>query len=1246
MSRVDAPRRRRSFARLASSIEVPNLIDIQLRSFARLVDPEKGGLRETIDDVSPIEDYTGNLAIQFGELSFEEPAQSIAECREKDVTYSRPLSVTVAFINRETGEIREQQVFMGDFPWMTERGTFIINGTERVVVTQLVRSPGAYVMEPKDKEKQVFTANLMPARGSWLELEIDKKGKVFVRIDRKRKLPVTVLLRALDFTDEELLERFEDSRYIRNTIAADPPHAEPRAEDFFKRVEALSKKLKGATHKNDAALDREAVAELLEWTSDDKRKWKEAKGEEVAELTQLLTEELERFAMNRNAGLIELFKKQRPGEPPSVDAAEALLNQMFFDPKRYDLTRVGRYKLNARLGTGVDLNTRTLTIEDIVALIKELVLLPKLLGIPEDDEVEIKDFAAEAQSLPREPVADHLDEYEHFGNRRLRTVGELIQDAFRVGLYRMERVVRERLTTEDEDTITPQTIVNIRPVVAAMKEFFGSSQLSQFMDQTNSLAGLTHRRRLSALGAGGLTRERAPIEVRDVHPTHYGRMCPIETPEGPNVGLIGSLASYAEISDFGFITTPYRVVKDGLVTSKIVHLDATQEEEQLVAQANHPLDEKTGKLRGPEVICRTQAGKYVTVAPKEVNLVDVAPQQLWSVATAMIPFLEHDDANRALMGSNMQRQAVPLLVADAPLVGTGMEARAALDTGDVLLAGIDGTVTFVDAHRIVIEGKQREEHLLNKFQRSNQGTLIHQRPRVKNGDKIKAGQALADGASTDHGEMALGKNLMVAFMAWEGYNFEDAIILSSRIVKDDELTSIHIEEYEADARSTKLGDEEITRDIPNRSEESLRNLDDRGVVRVGAEVLSGDLLVGKVTPKGETELTAEEKLIRAIFKEKAREVRDTSLKVPHGEGGVVIDVQTFSRDDGDELQAGVNDLIRVFVAKKRKISEGDKLAGRHGNKGVISKIVDEQDMPFMEDGTPVDVILNPLGVPSRMNVGQILETHLGWAAAQGWYDDGSEAYKLSRQDDNRVYVSTPVFDGASVDDVDTALVKWQDEHKGRIQMDIDKSKPVGTQASGKFTLFNGRTGEPFEQQVTVGYMYILKLLHLVDDKIHARSTGPYSLVTQQPLGGKAQFGGQRFGEMEVWALEAYGAAYTLQEMLTVKSDDTVGRVKAYEAIVKGENIPEPSIPESFKVLLKEMQSLGLDVNVVSEAGERAEIPSEEDDLLRAAEELGIDLSGVRAGAGADQAEGAELKKDAAAGGKEAAAEQTKAEGPA
>ncbi len=838
--------------------------------------------------------------------------------------------------------------------------------------------------------------------------------------------------------------------------------------------------------------------------------------------------------------------------------------------------------------------------------------------------------------MPREPVAEHLDEYEHFGNRRLRTVGELIQEAFRIGLYRMERVVRERLTTEDADTITPQTIINIRPVVAALKEFFGSSQLSQFMDQTNSLAGLTHRRRLSALGAGGLTRERAPIEVRDVHPTHYGRMCPIETPEGPNIGLIGSLSSFAEVSEYGFVTTPYRVVQDGVVTEKVVRLDATQEEELLIAQANTPIDAKSGKLKGSEILCRTQAGQYVTVGPKDVDLVDVSPEQIWSVATAMIPFLEHDDANRALMGSNMQRQAVPLLKTDAPLVGTGMERRAALDTGDVLLARNAGTIDYVDADQIVIAGGdgKKDEYELQKFMRSNQGTLIHHKPKVRSGQKVKAGDVLADGSSTDRGEMALGKNLMVAFMSWEGYNFEDAIILSKRLVQDDELTSIHIEEYEIDARTTKLGEEEITRDIPNRSEESLRNLDDRGIVRVGAEVISGDLLVGKVTPKGETELTAEEKLIRAIFKEKAREVRDTSLKVPHGEGGVVIDVKTFSRDAGDDLPPGVNDLVRVFVAKKRKISEGDKLAGRHGNKGVISKIVDQQDMPFLEDGTPVDVILNPLGVPSRMNVGQILETHLGWAAAQGWYDDGTAAYKEAHENggNGKVYVATPVFDGATVADVDTALVKWQDAHTGRIRMDIDKSRRDGEQASGKMTLFNGRTGEPFEEQVTVGYMYILKLLHLVDDKIHARSTGPYSLVTQQPLGGKAQFGGQRFGEMEVWALEAFGAAYTLQEMLTIKSDDTVGRVKAYEAIVKGENIAEPSIPESFKVLLKEMQSLALDVNVVSEEGQRAEIRDEDDDLLRAAEELGIDLSGVRASGGdaADEAVEGEDATDAEA----------------
>jgi DNA-directed RNA polymerase subunit beta len=1198
LAAVDALRTRRTFARLDKTVDVPNLIDIQRRSFQWLTDPKTGGLRETIDDISPIEDYTGNLAVQFGEFVFDEPVASLEQCREKDLTYAKPLTVTVAFINRETGEIREQSVFMGDFPWMTERGTFVINGTERVVVTQLVRSPGAYLMEPKDREKQVFIANLMPARGSWLELEIDKKGRVYVRIDRKRKLPVTVLLRAMGYaTDEEILKLFEDSLYIRNTIEAD------------------------------------------------------------TEVTR--TEE---------GALIELFKKQRPGEPPSVDNAKALLNQLFFDPKRYDLTRVGRYKLNSRLGLDIDIDTRTLTHDDILALVRELVSLPKRLGLPEDGAVEIKDYAAEASSMPHEPVAEHLDEYEHFGNRRLRTVGELIQEAFRIGLYRMERVVRERLTTEDADTITPQTIINIRPVVAALKEFFGSSQLSQFMDQTNSLAGLTHRRRLSALGAGGLTRERAPIEVRDVHPTHYGRMCPIETPEGPNIGLIGSLSSFAEVSEYGFVTTPYRVVKDGVVTEEVVRLDATQEEELLIAQANTPVDAKTGKLKGSEILCRTQAGQYVTVGPKDVDLVDVSPEQIWSVATAMIPFLEHDDANRALMGSNMQRQAVPLLKADAPLVGTGMERRAALDTGDVLLARKAGTIEHVDANRILIDvtggsPAQKDEYELQKFMRSNQGTLIHHKPRVANGQKVKAGDVLADGSSTDKGEMALGKNLMVAFMSWEGYNFEDAIILSKRLVQDDELTSIHIEEYEIDARTTKLGEEEITRDIPNRSEESLRNLDDRGIVRVGAEVASGDLLVGKVTPKGETELTAEEKLIRAIFKEKAREVRDTSLKVPHGEGGVVIDVKTFHRDAGDDLPPGVNDLVRVFVAKKRKISEGDKLAGRHGNKGVISKIVDVQDMPFLEDGTPVDVILNPLGVPSRMNVGQILETHLGWVAAQGWYDDGSEAYKASNLGNGsgngevangadgrtgRVYVSTPVFDGATISDVDEALVRWQDEHKGRIRMDIDKSRRPGEQASGKMTLFNGRSGEPFAEQVTVGYMYILKLLHLVDDKIHARSTGPYSLVTQQPLGGKAQFGGQRFGEMEVWALEAFGAAYTLQEMLTIKSDDTVGRVKAYEAIVKGENIAEPSIPESFKVLLKEMQSLALDVNVVSEEGQRTEMRDEDDDLLRAAEELGIDLSGVRApagGAGADEElEGEEATAAAAAGEDGDGGEKTEDEG--
>ncbi len=1150
-AKVAAPRARTSFSRVKQVLELPNLIDIQKASFGWFLNE---GLRETIDDISPIEDYTGTLAVEFGEYRFGEPQFSIKECREKDLTYQAPLSMTVRFVNKETGEIREQTVFMGDFPMMTEYGTFIINGTERVIVTQLVRSPGAYLMEPKDPTKQVFTANLMPSRGSWLELEIDKKGIAYARIDRKRKLPITTLLRALPAedpstgfqldvtTNEKLLALFDNSPFIVNTLEKDPTATEEQA-------------------------------------------------------------------------LVEVFKKQRPGEPPTIDNARNLLRSLFFDPKRYDLTKVGRYKLNQRLDVDVPEDVRVLTTEDIVALVKKLVELPARLGVPEDT----KDYAAEASGLSRDPIRNDLDEYEHFGNRRLRTVGELIQEAFRVGLYRMERVVRERMTTEDVDTITPQTIINIRPVVAALKEFFGSSQLSQFMDQTNSLAGLTHRRRLSALGAGGLTRERAPIEVRDVHPTHYGRMCPIETPEGPNIGLIGYLASMATVSEFGFIQTPYRRVNNGRVSDEIVYLDAVEEAQYTIAQASERIDEKTGKFMHESVLCRSALGEAVTASPKDVEFMDVTPAQVVSVSTALIPFLEHNDANRALMGANMQRQAVPLMITQAPLVGTGLEYRAAVDTGDVVLADNPGTIVDVDADRIVVETKDgRDDYTLTKFMRSNQGTLIHQKPIVALGDKIKAEQVLADGSSTDDGELALGANLLVAFMSFEGFNFEDAIVISERLVKEDVLSSIHIHEYEIDARSTKLGDEEITRDIPNRSEESLADLDERGIVRIGAEVGSGDLLVGKVTPKGETELTAEEKLIRAIFKEKAREVRDTSLKVPHGEGGKVIDVKTFSRDAGDDLSPGVNELVRVYVAKKRKISEGDKLAGRHGNKGVISKIVPEEDMPFLEDGTPVDVVLNPLGVPSRMNIGQILETHLGWAAAKGVFSENGDGGPSP--------VATPVFDGATVEDVDNALLEWMEQNPDSpVRFVTDDKEVPGRKCTGKLRLFSGKTGDPFEQPVTVGYMYILKLLHLVDDKIHARSTGPYSLVTQQPLGGKAQFGGQRFGEMEVWALEAYGAAYTLQEMLTIKSDDTVGRVKAYEAIVKGENIAEPSIPESFKVLLKEMQSLALDVHVLSEEGAHVEVREEDDELLRAAEELGIDLSpgSLRAAARQPTAEEAE-----------------------
>jgi DNA-directed RNA polymerase subunit beta len=1132
-TRVAAPSARTSFSRLKHVLDLPNLIDIQKASFQWFLEE---GLRETIDDISPIEDYTGTLAVEFGAYKFGDPQFSIKECREKDLTYQAPLSMTVRFVNKETGEIREQTVFMGDFPMMTDWGTFIINGTERVIVTQLVRSPGAYLMEPKDPTKQVFTANLMPSRGSWLELEIDKKGVVYARIDRKRKLPITTLLRALPEEDpstgfkldtssnEAILKLFDNSVFIVNTLEKDPSTREEEA-------------------------------------------------------------------------LIEVFKKQRPGEPPTLDNARNLLRALFFDPKRYDLTKVGRYKLNQRLAVNVPDQIRVLTTEDILALVKKLVELPHRLGV----DPESKDYAADAIVLSRDPIRGELDEYEHFGNRRLRTVGELIQEAFRVGLYRMERVVRERMTTEDVDTITPQTIINIRPVVAALKEFFGSSQLSQFMDQTNSLAGLTHRRRLSALGAGGLTRERAPIEVRDVHPTHYGRMCPIETPEGPNIGLIGSLASMATVSEFGFIQTPYRKVVNGKVTDEIVYLDAAEEAQFTIAQASAPVDEKTGRFLDKDVLCRSREGEAVTAEPKDIQFMDVAPAQIVSVGTALIPFLEHNDANRALMGANMQRQAVPLMITQSPIVGTGLEYRAAIDTGDVVLAERPGTVVDVDAERIVVETKDgRDDYALTKFMRSNQGTLIHHKPIVELEQRVKAGEVLADGSSTDHGELALGANLLVAFMPFEGYNFEDAIVISERLVKEDVLSSIHIHEYEIDARSTKLGDEEITRDIPNRSEESLKDLDDRGVVRIGAEVGSGDLLVGKVTPKGETELTAEEKLIRAIFKEKAREVRDTSLKVPHGEGGKVIDVKTFSRDAGDDLSPGVNELVRVYVAKKRKIAEGDKLAGRHGNKGVIAKIVPEEDMPFLEDGRPVDVLLNPLGVPSRMNIGQILETHLGWAAFHGVFaEDGQPNGKPTP-------IATPVFDGATEKDVDEALIKWVELNPDSpIKMSVNKEK---RRTSGKVRLFNGKTGQPYDQKITVGYAYILKLLHLVDDKIHARSTGPYSLVTQQPLGGKAQFGGQRFGEMEVWALEAYGAAYTLQEMLTIKSDDTVGRVKAYEAIVKGENIAEPSIPESFKVLLKEMQSLALDVNVLSDEGTTVEVREEDDELLRAAEELGIDLS--------------------------------------
>ena len=1114
-------RPRRTFAKIPEILEVPNLIDIQRESFNWFLDE---GLNETFSDISPIQDFTGNLAVEFGGHEFGDPKYSVEECKDKDMSYQAPLFVEVRFINKETGEMKEQQVFMGDFPLMTDRGTFVINGTERVVVSQLVRSPGVYYAEEIDKttDKAIYTTKVIPARGAWLELETDRRDIVSVRVDRKRKQPVTVLLKALGIaeTREEILELFGNAECIERTLERD-------------------------------------------------------------------------FTETREEALIEIYKRLRPGEPPTVESARTLLEGLFFNPQRYDLAKVGRYKVNKKLELSLPDEQSTLTNEDVLAAVRYLV---KLWEGAEDYEI---------------------DDIDHFGNRRIRSVGELIQNQFRIGLARMERVVRERMTTQDVEEITPQSLINIRPIVASIKEFFGSSQLSQFMDQTNPVAGLTHKRRLSALGPGGLSRERAGFEVRDVHPSHYGRMCPIETPEGPNIGLIGSLATFARINRYGFIETPYRKVVKGKVTDDIEYLTADVDERFVIAQATERFDPKTRKFVNDRVACIKKGGEPIDVEPQAVDYMDVSPRQIVSVATALIPFLEHDDANRALMGSNMQRQAVPLMRPSAPLVGTGMEYRAAIDTGEILLAKRDGTVEYVDSVKIIVRAADGsiDEYFMPKFMRSNQGTCMNHKPIVAEGDTVAAGDVLADGPSSEMGELGLGKNLLVAFMPWEGYNYEDAIILSERLVKEDVLTSIHIEEYEVEARDTKLGPEEITREIPNVGEDVLADLDEDGIIRVGAEVFPGDVLVGKVTPKGETELTAEERLLRAIFGEKAREVRDTSLKVPHGETGRVISVRTFSRDAGDDLSPGVNELVRVYVAQKRKISEGDKLAGRHGNKGVIAKILPVEDMPFMADGTPVDIILNPLGVPSRMNVGQLLETHLGWAASTGWSDES----KQKKAVEGPIHVASPVFDGASESEISDVIERSNDN------MHLKAAERFGKNAredlvptlsrEGKTVLHDGRTGEPFREPVTVGQIYILKLLHLVDDKIHARSTGPYSLITQQPLGGKAQFGGQRFGEMEVWALYAYGAAYVLQEILTAKSDDVLGRVKAYEAIVKGENIPEPGIPESFKVLVKEMQSLCLDVEILSEDGGEIELKEEEEDIFKTAEELGLDLGDTVRGSG-------------------------------
>ena len=1152
---------RMTFSKINEVGTMPNLIDIQTKSYKWFIDE---GLREVFEDISPIKDYSDNLILEFLDYSLSDtPKYEQEECKERDVTYEAPLRVKVRLVNKETGEVKEQEVFMGNFPLMTEKGTFIYNGAERVIVTQLVRSPGPYYGVETDKSnRQLYSTQIIPNRGAWLEYETDSNEIISVRVDRTRKQPLTTLLRALGMgSNVEIISTFGEDPRLLKTLEKDP------------------------------------------------------------------TNDVE-------SGLKEIYKKLRPGEPPTVESAKSLLNSLFFDAKRYDLAKVGRYKYNQKLGLSnrlvdavaaedvIDPNTGEILVEAGASISRDLakqienagveyvmaygkideskitkvignkfvdlslyvdfdisdmkiakkVFYPVLKEILEqcnsDEEIREQLVARKNDLSPKHIIMEDIiasvsyilnlnyglgttDDIDHLGNRRLRTVGELLQNQFRIGLARMERVVKERMTIQDMEMTTPQTLMNIRPVTAAIKEFFGSSQLSQFMDQNNPLAELTHKRRLSALGPGGLSRERAGFEVRDVHQSHYGRMCPIETPEGPNIGLIGSLTTYGIIDEYGFIETPYRIVdkETGIVTDEVRYITADEEELLIVAQANEPLDEE-GHFVNAKVAARGVGGEIAMFPREVVDMMDISPKQVVSVATAMIPFLENDDANRALMGSNMQRQAVPLLVTEAPYVGTGMEYKAARDSGVVILAKNSGTVEFVDAETIIIrrdDNNETDTYSLLKFKRSNQGTCINQRPIVSHGEHIEEGEVIADGPSTDLGEIALGKNLLIGFMTWEGYNYEDAIILNERLLMNDVLTSLHIVEYESEARDTKLGPEEITRDIPNVGDDALKDLDEDGIIRIGAEVSSTDILVGKVTPKGENDLSAEEKLLRAIFGEKAREVRDTSLRVPHGETGIVVDVKIFTRENGDELPPGVNKLVRCYIATKRKMNVGDKMAGRHGNKGVVSRILPEEDMPFMENGEPLQVMLNPLGVPSRMNVGQVLEVHLGLAAKKkGWY------------------IATPVFDGANEKDIREMLVD------------------CGYSETGKLRLRDGRTGEWFDNPVTVGYMYMLKLHHLVDDKIHARSTGPYSLVTQQPLGGKAQFGGQRFGEMEVWALEAYGAAYTLQEILTVKSDDIVGRVQTYEAIVKGENIPEPGIPESFKVLIKEMQSLGLDVKVLAE----------------------------------------------------------------